>query len=234
MNSEYLIRPVYSFLENGEELISNMTKEPSSNLIVNGNGFFVNDYFITSAHVIAESEGINGQSDPFIIWNGKRIILAREKALIWKDLPTKEDCTHYGYENKNLGDVAVFKVEGTNSPLMLSEATPKEGQILNNAFYHQLPQKSENSSSIQPIVYSGRNIYLWETTAKVHGIEDRSGNFFSATMNPPHPTGGGSSGSPLIEGNTVYGILYGSPTDYPEICVFYSTSHLLSLIRHLQ
>lgn len=225
------ITPIFSLFETGE-LAHNSKGEKILSPV--GNGLFVGNYFFTVAHVIAENEGVNGQSNPFIIYKGNKIVLTSKNALIWKALPTKEGGKHYGYEDKNLGDVAVFKVEGVNSPLLLSETAPKEGQILNSAFYHQLHQKSENSSSVQPIVYSGRNIYLWETTAKVRGIEDSRGNFFSATMNPPHPTGGGSSGSPLIEDNTVYGILHGSPTDYPEICVFYSTSHLLSLIRHLQ
>lgn len=234
MNAKYYIQPIYSFVESGGDLIKSVTKEVTSYLVPIGNGSFVGDYFITAAHVIAENEDVKGQSNPFIIWKGKRIGLTKANALIWKTLPTKEGGNHFGYEDKNLGDVAVFKVEGVNSQLMLSETAPKEGQILNSAFYHQLPQKSGSSSSVQPIVYSGRNIYLWETTAKVRGIEDSRGNFFSATMNHLHPTGGGSSGSPLIEDNTVYGILHGSPTDYPEICVFYSTSHLLSLIQHLQ
>lgn len=230
------VQPIYSFVERGEGLILDATKEATkTSPIFVGNGFFVGDYFITAAHIIAENEGINGQSNPFIIWNDKRIVLSRKNTMIWNMLPTDKDGNRYGYEDKSLGDVSVFKVDGVNSPFKLSECVPKEGQILRSDFYHKLPQKPDNGSVVHPIKCNGINIYLWETTAKVRGIEDQCGNFFSTTMNPPHPIGGGSSGSPLYEGNTIYGILHGGGASIlPEICVFYSSSHLLSLMQNLQ
>ena len=62
-------------------------------------------------------------------------------------------------------------------------------------------------------------------------VYDHFGDFFEVTKNPVHPWGGGSSGSPILDDNKVYGILHaGGANDNPDICVFFSAAYALRKI----
>lgn len=57
------------------------------------------------------------------------------------------------------------------------------------------------------------------------------GNFFGCTMTPAHPTTRGSSGSPLLKGNAVYGFLHAGNKEIPSICIFSSAEYALQKLR---
>ena len=198
-----------------------------------GNGFFIDNYFITAAHVIKDNQGEKCQSNPYIIVDGCEIELTREKAYRWKTLPYDMEGQPFGHDDIKNGDVAVFKMLGMKSELKLSKTLPSYGDILSCDFFHIV---SPDNHSLKKDTNS---LYLWETQGTVYDASGFSGNFFGATMSPIHPTDGGSSGCPLIKNNIVYGILHaGNPKDsedpenpeHPEICVFYSASDILKII----
>lgn len=190
-----------------------------------GNGFFIDNYFITVAHIIEDNQGQNGQSNPYIVVDGCEIELTREKAYRWKSLPCDKNGHPFGHDNIKDGDVAVFEMPGIKSELKLSETLPSYGDTFLCDFFHRLAPDSK-----QNFKKDTNSLYLWETQGVVSDADGFSGNFFGAKMSPIHPVNGGSSGCPLVKNNIVYGILYAGNEEYPEICVFYSASDVLKLL----
>jgi hypothetical protein len=196
-----------------------------------GNGFIVNDYFITAHHVIADNQNINGQSNPYIIINGVECELTVEKSHSWKTTPCDKNGNAIGHDDKNNGDFIAYKIEGLRSPLHLAECPPKYGEVLDCCFYHNVNPSIHTMDNSE----EHSSVYYWETRGTVMGSDGFSGNFFGATFETCHPTDGGSSGSPLFKDNEVYGILHGgNPEDegekHPEICAFYIANDALKEI----
>lgn len=181
-----------------------------------GNGFFAEgSYFFTAAHVINDTHNDTNKSEPYIKIDDKKIELKLENAIVFKELPYDDEGRPKDHHLHINGDIAIFKLEGIESIFVLSESLPKHGQTLKNSYYVNRYDKEE----------------LKESVAIIHDAKDFKGNFYSATMIPSHPTTGGSSGSPLFIGDTVYGILHaGGNTVFPDVCVFYSAAHALQLL----
>ena len=168
-----------------------------------GNGFFVSDYFITAAHVIAESTA------PYINVNNQKIPLEQTNAIVWRIMPT--ELTEEEYASIDIADLAIFHFPDIGSPLHLSEKLPEPSTTLFcNYHYHYIFCESQ-------CVVGDKDYFL--------------GNFFGCRMTPIHPTEGGSSGSPLLKDNIVYGILHAGNKKDTSICVFYSAAHALHLLR---
>lgn len=196
-----------------------------------GNGFIVNDYFITAHHIIADNQNVSGQSNPYIIIKDVEFELTIDKSYFWKSMPRDIEGNAFGYDDKNNGDFIAYKIEGIRSPLQLAECHPKYGEILDCCFFHNVSP----SIGIKDMTEEKYPIYYWETKGTVLEADGFSGNFFGAIFTTIHPAGGGSSGSPLFKDNVVYGILHGgSPEDegekHPEICVFYTANDALKAI----
>ena len=109
-----------------------------------------------------------------------------------------------------------------------ADSLPKYGQTLHSDFYNRL--QVDNNKEQKTVVINSQKMYIWETTGLVWGEEGFCGNFFGATMKPKHPSGG-SSGSPIYDGNIVYGILHNGGDDF---CGFYSSVHALKLLHQFQ
>ena len=131
-----------------------------------------------------------------------------------------------GYEDEESADIAAFVFDNLkiSSPLILSDSLPEYGQTLHSDFFHRL--QYENNKGQKSVVINTLKLYIWETTGLVWGEEGFCGIFFGATMTPNHPSGG-SSGSPIYDGNIVYGILHSGGEDF---CGFYSSPHALNLL----
>ncbi len=216
------ILPIYVHLECGRN-------DARSSFI--GNGFIINDHFITAYHVIAENQNIRGQSNPYIIIRDAEFELTIEKAHLGKSTPLDIEGHAIGHEDKNNGDFIAYKIEGMRSPLQLAKSYPKSGEILDCCFFHNV----NPSTSIMDSPEETNRIYYWETKGTVMDADGFLGNFFGAIFTTSHPTDGGSSGSPLFKDNVVYGILHGGNPEnkgknHPEICVFYSAYDALKAI----
>lgn len=170
--------------------------------IVLGNGFLINDYLITAAHVIEDSHA-------YIKLDNKNIQLNRDNLVLYQSISQKEE----SYRNPNNADVAVFHINGIKSPLVLSDDNPIYGDTLCSYYYND----NEWNESIATV--GGDNMDEWMI-----------GNFFGCIVEPIHPTSGGSSGSPLIKGNIVYGILSAGNQEDPRICVFTLASFVNKMI----
>lgn len=190
-----------------------------------GNGFFAGNLFFTAEHVFIPNDGIVG-SDPYIIVDNKKYVLRNKVNLSFKKITLNENNQMQGYEDEESADIAAFVFDNLkiSSPLILSDSLPKYGQTLHSDFFHRL--QDENNREQKSVVINAQKTYIWETTGLVWGEEGFCGNFFGATMNPKHPSGG-SSGSPIYDGNIVYGILHSGGEDF---CGFYSSRHALKLL----
>lgn len=172
---------------------------------IGGNGFFVGDFLVTAAHVITDTRS------PFIIWREKRINLKKEDAILWMTTPCDKEGMVSGHDQADNADIAIFKIEDTNSPLYLADTLPDYGDQMVN-YHHR-----KNSFIQSQAVVGDKDYFL--------------GNFFGCTMTPAHPTTGGSSGSPLLKGNAVYGILHAGNKKNPSICIFSSAEYALRMLR---
>ena len=168
-----------------------------------GNGFFIEDYFITAAHVIEEA-GI-----AYINVGDEEKKLCRENAVIWRSMSEESR----EYDNLDAGDIAVYRFVGVKSPLKLSDNSPNMGDILDSSYYYN---------------------ETWHQTKGLVGDNNDwfSGNFFGWKTDSDniHPTEGGSSGSPLLKNNIVYGVLHAGNEEDPSICVFTSALFVKKLL----
>ena len=189
-----------------------------------GNGFFVGDLFLTADHVLIPDDKIAG-SNPYIIVNSSKYMLKNKVQILFKKITLDEHGQMQGYEDGESADIAAFNFDNLkiSSPLILSDTHPKYGKNLHCDFYHRL---NDNNKEQKSVFVNSQKMYLWETIGVVWGEEGFCGNFFGATMSPKHPSGG-SSGSPICDGNIVYGILHNGGDDF---CGFYSSSHALKLL----
>ena len=216
MNTSDYIVPLFATCEK-ESPLNHCIK--INELCFVGNGFFVENYFITAAHVIRE--GI----DHYFEWKNRRVELKDLELVEIRELEYDESGKPYGHHGSDKGDVAIFRFEEVNSPLRLSDMTPQQGKMLHCDFYHMKPSHQEEGNA---------KTYFWRTEGQlVIEDDDPAENFFGMYMNPSHPEGGGSSGSPLFEENNVYGILHGGgPIEHPEVCVFNSASFIRRLLHY--
>lgn len=191
-----------------------------------GNGFVINNFFITASHVILDNQEQTDQSNPYFILEGKEYELVKSKSFFWKSMSYDQNGNPIGHANIENGDFAAYEIPGIKSPLSLAENPPNYEEAFHCCFFHNMePRNSKyHTTDTKPI-------YYWETKGIVFGSSGFMGNFFGAKMHPEHPMGGGSSGSPLLRDNIVYGVLHaGNPYDrtenkhHPEICIFYAAS----------
>ena len=209
------IVPIYAEIVIGQPLFSSSGQQTQETIV--GNGFFAEgNHFFTASHLIIDTQSENGKSDPYIKYKGRKIELKIEAALCYMTIPYDNNGRPINHHIHLNGDIAVFEIENAESNFVLSDSFPKHGQTLKSSFYLK---KQENEEFI-------------ETIGIVHDNKDFSGNFFAATMIPSHPVNGGSSGSPLYVGNTIYGILHGGGSNtLPDVCVFFSSSSILQILR---
>ena len=175
------------------------------------NGFVINNYFITAAHVVENW-------DPFIKVDDRIIELSRDNLVIWRDMTKFRDpsnfdyvhCQSNDYYNQDNGDIAVYRIDGIKSPFILSKEMPAIGDSLVSYYY-----------------YKNR----WhKASASVYEVK---GNFFDCIMQPIHPTEGGSSGSPVIKNNIVYGLVSGGYVADKRICQFTSACFINKLLSQI-
>lgn len=193
-----------------------------------GNGFFVGNLFITADHVVSDS-----YFTPFIIINGTQYNL-EEKFRIqlnYNSISYDADGHPFGHEDNSKTDFVIYRFDNIkiNSPLRLSENLPSLGQQLNCDFFHRI-KASTNPSQFRESKYPVP-LFIWKTTGIVESDANYFiGNFYGSRMSPVHPFRR-SSGSPLYDGEIVYGILHAGGDD---LCVFYSAFHALGLIQRMK
>lgn len=170
-----------------------------------GVGFFVDDFFITSGHVICEGQ-------PFIVINGKKLILSSKDALLLTTL-NEESTFDDGL------DIAVFRLEGTLSPLAFTHTRIDVGtELMSRSVFRHFSEEY------------GEALSLEETSGHVTEV---IGNFFKCDLDKVLREG--SSGSPIFNDNDVAGILCGNFSGDPENRILYLSGCVINkLLRQLR
>ena len=166
-----------------------------------GTGILVGKYFITAAHVINNPNVRHNTIQTYVRINKKKYILEESNRIAFLDNVSNVNEQDF-YENPANGDLAIYYLKDApfESTLRLSSIMPSTNEILDNFYF--------------------RNGKSFLTKGKVLPF---CGNFIGCKMSPKHPESGGSSGSPLYKGNTIYGILQGGKGNY---CAFISSSFI--------
>lgn len=174
-----------------------------------GCGVLVGDLFVTAGHVIEHA------------------VVARVYIDHVDYELRKEDAVYYSFDDKdsldtNASDVAVFKLEGvTLSPLALAENSPSNDDDLTSISYLHYGKKNPNATSV-----FDATIEVYEKLVCNAKVIKLSNNFFVCDMEVQLKPG--SSGSPVLDGNKVVGILHGGKDNQ---CVFQSTESIFKFIN---
>lgn len=159
----------------------------------NGVGFIVGDRFYTCAHVVKNCV------NPFIRINERKVYLENAEFLRYD-------------ENNAFGlDIAVFQVQGVNSPLSFSLDVTAKGMKAKCPTWRTVAQGSE---------------YL-ECEAVVNDEEE--GNYFGADTDELLREG--ASGSPLILDSKVAGMLCAGEVGTP-FCLFLSSKAIIEEVSN--
>ncbi len=147
-----------------------------------GTGFVINNLFITAGHVVDKEQiSIN-------------ILGINYKRVFWE------------VSNKSDGvDLAIYKCETNNSPLCFeANIPPKDTEFINYSYKHFSIKKECNNKDNFFYKTDNEEIILETTTGKVIEYYD---NYIECIMDTPLCEG--RSGSPLMNGKNVVGILIG-------------------------
>ncbi|MBP3253841.1 MAG: trypsin-like peptidase domain-containing protein [Prevotella sp.] len=182
---------------------------PTVDDLNDGCGVLVGNLFVTAAHVVQEHD--------FRLWvDGKEVRLKKDDSILFKYKQAEDGA-----------DIAVFRLEGFNSPLEFDTSTPQTDMLLDSISYEHIVEGSPNTDNI--FLDESRDCYkLIECNAT---IEELAGNFYqcktSVILKP------GSSGSPVFHNGKVFGILHGGQLGTNH-CVFQSSSSILTLLRQAE
>ena len=174
-----------------------------------GFGVLVGDLFVTAGHVIEHSLVAHVYIDH------KDYELRKCKAVyfsVTEQLPL----------DTNASDIAVFKLEGiAPSPLSLDENSPSNDDVLTSVSYLHYGKKNPNATSV-----FDTTIEVYEKLVCNAKVTELSNNFFVCDMEVKLKPG--SSGSPVLDGDKVVGILHGGKDNQ---CVFQSSESLVQLMK---
>lgn len=174
-----------------------------------GVGFFVGNLFITAGHVIKDC-------NDFIIYH---------KGVTYN--LNKSDAKSFSYMGDNSiasdgYDIAIFKIDGIKSPLTLSSELPQSDKDLQT-----VTKRKHVVSNGKSIFDRNEIIQLHSFGTKVVEIKD---NLLGCTAEYLIK---GDSGSPVLNGDKVYGVLIaGQPGT--DVCVFQSSNSIIEIIKDIE
>ena len=180
---------------------------------LDGTGSLVGNLFITAGHVVASFVS------PSINIGEESIFLTEEKRIFFDENISRSS---EGY------DLAVYKLDGIESPILLSEDTPdKNVELLNISYKHTSVENPEYTGS----VFDLPRIEKWIPETKHGHVIEYYDNYFECIMDEDLCRG--RSGSPLLDGNKVVGILYGDKDskDSSKTVLFLSSKAILEILK---
>ena len=184
---------------------------------LDGTGTLVGNLFITAGHVVvgSKSPSVNIGDDSYNLTAENKIYLDDNKSR-----------SSEGY------DLAVYKLDGIESPILLSEDIPdKSIELLNISYKHTSVENPEYTGS----VFDLPRIEKWIPETNHGHVIEYYDNYFECMMDEELCRG--RSGSPILDGNKVVGILYGdkdgkdSSKDSSKTVLFLSSKAILTILK---
>ena len=174
-----------------------------------GQGFIADGLFLTAAHVLNQS------SAAYIFYDGHPFVFAKEEPLLIG--PTEKD-----YKDASSLDVAVFSFKGAESPLNLSDKTLENNATYTLRYMKEVLEVLDDSDVIA-------KSEIKEEVKNAQPLMQTEGNYFYCDCVASE----GTSGSPLLNGGDVVGIMHGG--DGKGLCAFLSMPGLIKEINaHLK
>lgn len=175
-----------------------------------GQCFIADGYLITAAHVIKDFSlcftRINGKRFEF-----PKVYSVTEEPIFVGEEPFFMGRGDYNHDSTSL-DIVMFRCDDVHSPLHLSTGVLQKGEKLDNYCLHEVMDFSLLNPPCE----------LRMVQAIVRGEEE--GNYFYCNCKQF----GGSSGSPLLKGNEVVGIMHGGNEN--GLCAFLRTDVVSKII----
>lgn len=173
-----------------------------------GTGVLVGNMFITAGHVVAD------YAKPFVVFSGTTYNLTSDNKIFVDDNASK---SWEGF------DLALFRIEGIESPLELASFIPINNSELTSMSYHTVISRTSEG-----IFGAQENRILENLKGKIVG---HYGNYFECLIDGELSMG--RSGSPLLDGKKVVGILYGDKDGKKssDKVLFLSSNAIISLIE---
>ena len=167
-----------------------------------GNGVVVGDWLITAAHILDGSKS-------FEVWfDDKYFKIDTQSAVFFKTPQPNKSCDFI--------DLAIYKLEGIQSPIGFFKSELKDADLICMAWRHSVDSKM--------------NREVWTPFKTDAMFLDKKGNFTECMMSDPLLQG--YSGCPLFEDGDLAGILYGSGDD-GRTCFFLSGEAIKIIIDTL-
>ena len=177
-----------------------------------GVGFFIGNTFITAGHVI------NDNIIHTINVNGRKIELKKSDAIYL-------NCAEYDNVSPDIPDLAIFEFKDINSPLILANDSPTEGQCLDFISKRRVVEKNK--------VNGIPSIFTQSESIKTHSCKGEvvahDADYWECHTDKILRKG--DSGSPVMKGNSVYGVLVGGKPGAPK-CVFLSAESIMKIIEN--
>ena len=183
------------------------------NRALEGTGVLVGNLFITAGHVV------EGSIEPSVSVDGENYRLTEQNRIVIETNPSK---LSNGY------DVAIYKLDGIESPLMLSDNIPNvTDDVVSYSYKTNITQNTEHGVGIFGSIKHEERL-LERVTGKVIEYYD---NFFECKMD--EKLSQGRSGSPLFVNNKIVGILYGDKDGKinSSTVLYLSSNAILKLIK---
>ena len=173
-----------------------------------GTGVLVGNLFITAGHVVV------GSAEPFIVISGVSYYLTANNRIFIDDNPSKS-CEGF--------DLAIYRLDCTESPLVLANDVPKKATNLVSLSRHIVVTRTSSG-----IFGLHQDRVLERINGKVTGYFE---NYFECKMEGELCKG--RSGSPLLIGNKVVGILYGDKAgkDSSNTVLYLSSKAIVELLK---
>ena len=183
-----------------------------SGLSNDGVGFFIGNTFITAGHVIKNNH------IHIINVNGRKIGLKKSDALYLNCADSDEVC-------REIPDLAIFELKNINSPLILANDSPTVGQCLEFISKRRVVENNE-VNGIPSIFTQTESI---KTLSCKGEVVAHDADYWECHTDKILRKG--DSGSPVMKGNFVYGVLVGGKPGTPK-CAFISAERILKIIEN--
>ena len=177
-----------------------------------GVGFFIGNTFITAGHVI------NDNIIHTINVNGRKIELKKSDAIYL-------NCAEYDNVSPDIPDLAIFEFKDINSPLILANDSPTEGQCLEFISKRRVVENNK-VNGIPSIFTQSESIKTYSCKGEVVAHD---ADYWECHTDKILRKG--DSGSPVMKGNFVYGVLVGGKPGTPK-CAFISAERILKIIEN--
>lgn len=179
-----------------------------------GNAIIIGNLFVTAAHVVENASKIT-----FCINGKNHSYFTNQFSIIENTINSKQLSGH---------DIAILKLDNIYSPFLLADETlTVETEALSISYKFNNTKHQNNASNISKYLSeTNDSMYLFvKSTATIMEYED---NFVGCKMSIPLEEG--RSGSPLIKGNKVYGILHGGGEE-GHMCIYESSQSIIKLLK---